>query len=75
MSHETSQYWSNFESVRENIEYEFRMKFYSKIEEEIRGAVMAGFPPAYVNGMEYIKTLLLETQDVKESIDIQPKLF
>lgn len=75
MSYENSQYWSNFESVKENIEYEFRMKFHAKIEEEIKGAVMANFPPAYINGMKYIKTLLLETQSIKESTNTQPKLL
>ena len=51
MSYEGSQYWSNHESVRENIQYELRMKISSLIEEEIKGAVLSGYPPAYVNGM------------------------
>ena len=75
MSYEVSAYWSNHESVKENIQYELRMKISSIIEEEIKGAVLSGFPPAYVSGMEYTKRLVLDMQNEKENTVAQPTLL
>ena len=75
MSYEGSPYWSNHESVKENIQYELRMKISSLIEEEIKGAVLSGYPPAYVNGMEYAKTLVLDMQNKKIDAVVQPTLL
>ena len=75
MSYEGSPYWSNHESVKENIQYELRMKIFSLIEEEIRGAVLSGFPPAYVNGMKYVKTLVLDMQNKTVDAVVQPTLL
>jgi hypothetical protein len=75
VSYEESPYWSNHESVKENIQYELRMKIFSLIEEEIRGAVLSGFPPAYVNGMEYVKTLVLDMQNKTANAVVQPTLL
>jgi len=75
MSYEGSLYWSNYGSVKEIIEYEFRMKIYSLIEEEIKKAVASGQPESYVDGMEYIKTLVLDTQGEKEDTVSQPTLL
>ena len=75
MSYEGSAYWSNHESVKENIQYELRMKISSIIEEEIKGAVLSGFPPAYVSGMEYTKRLVLDMQNEKENTVAQPTLL
>ncbi len=75
MSHESSSYWSNYGSVKEIIEYEFRMKIYSLIEEEITKAVASGLPESYVDGMDYIKTLVLDTQGKKEDTVQQPTLL
>jgi len=75
MSYEGSPYWSNHESVKENIQYELRMKISSLIEEEIRGAVLSGFPPAFISGMEYAKTLVLDMQNKKIDAVVQPTLL
>lgn len=75
MSYEGSPYWGNHESVKENIQYELRMKIFSLIEEEIRGAVLSGFPPAYVNGMKYVKTLVLDMQNKTVDAVVQPTLL
>ena len=75
MSYESSSYWSNYGSVKEIIEYEFRMKIYSLIEEEITKAVASGLPESYVDGMDYIKTLVLDTQGKKEDTVQQPTLL
>ena len=75
MSYESSSYWSNYGSVKEIIEYEFRMKIYSLIEEEIKKAVASGLPDTYVDGMDYIKTLVLDTQEGKEDTVSQPTLL
>ena len=75
MSYEGSPYWSNHESVKENIQYELRMKISSLIEEEIKGAVLSGYPPAYVNGMEYAKTLVLDMQNKTVDAVVQPTLL
>ena len=75
MSYESSSYWSNYGSVKEIIEYEFRMKIYSLIEEEIKKAVASGLPDTYVDGMDYIKTLVLDTQGKKEDTVQQPTLL
>jgi len=75
MSYEESSYWSNHESVKENIQYELRIKIFSLIEEEIRGAVLSGYPPAYVNGMEYAKTLVLDMQNKTVDAVVQPTLL
>jgi len=75
MSYEGSPYWNNHESVKENIQYELRMKISSLIEEEIKGAVLSGFPPAYVNGMEYAKTLVLDMQNKTVDAVVQPTLL
>jgi len=75
VSYEGSPYWSNHESVKENIQYELRMKISSLIEEEIKGAVLSGYPPAYVNGMEYAKTLVLDMQNKKIDAVVQPTLL
>jgi hypothetical protein len=75
VSYEGSPYWSNHESVKENIQYELRMKISSLIEEEIKGAVLSGFPPAYVNGMEYAKTLVLDMQNKTVDAVVQPTLL
>ena len=75
MSYEGSLYWSNYGSVKEIIEYEFRMKIYSLIEEEIKKAVASGQPESYVDGMHYIKTLVLDTQGEKEDTVSQPTLL
>ena len=75
MSYEGSPYWSNYESVKENIQYELRMKILSLIEEEIKGAVLSGYPPAYVNGMEYAKTLVLDMQNKTVDVVVQPTLL
>ena len=75
MSYEGSPYWSNHESVKENIQYELRMKISSLIEEEIKGAVLSGFPPAYISGMEYTKKLVLDMQNKKIDAVVQPTLL
>ena len=75
MSYEGSPYWSNHESVKENIQYELRIKISSLIEEEIKGAVLSGYPPAYVNGMEYAKTLVLGMQNKTADAVVQPTLL
>jgi hypothetical protein len=75
MSYESSSYWSNYSSAKEIIEYEFRMKMYALIEEEIRAAVASGLSESYVDGMEYIKTLVLDTQGKKEDTVQQPTLL
>lgn len=63
MSYESSAYQSSYESKKENIEYELRMKISYLIQEEIDEAVLSGYPPAYVNGMKYAKTLVLDMQN------------
>jgi hypothetical protein len=75
MSYESSLYWSDYGLVKENIEYEFRMKIYSLIEEEMTKAVASGRSESYVDGMEYIKTLVLDTQGKKEDTVQQPTLL
>jgi len=75
MSYEGSNYWSNYESVKENIQYELKIKILSTIEEEIKGAVLSGFPPAYISGMEYIKTLVLDMQNKTTNSIAQPTLL
>ncbi len=75
MSYEGSPYWSNHESVKENIQYELRMKISSLIEEEIKGAVLSGFPPAYISGMEYTKKLVLDMQNKTTDAIVQPTLL
>ena len=75
MSYEGSAYWSNHESVKENIQYELRMKISSIIEEEIKGAVLSGFPPAYISGMDYAKTLVLDMQNKTVDEVVQPTLL
>jgi hypothetical protein len=75
VSYEGSPYWSNHESVKENIQYELRMKISSLIEEEIKGAVLSKFPPAYISGMEYAKTLVLDMQNKKIDSVVQPTLL
>jgi len=75
MLYEDSLYWSNYGSVKEIIEYEFRMKMYALIEEEIRAAVASGLSESYVDGMHYIKTLMLDTQGKKEDTVSQPTLL
>jgi len=75
VSYEGSSYWSNHESVKENIQYELRMKISSLIEEEIKGAVLSGFPPAYISGMEYTKKLVLDMQNKKIDAVVQPTLL
>jgi len=75
MSYEGSPYWSSYESIKENIQYELRMKILSLIEEEIRGAVLSGFPPAFVSGMDYAKTLILDMQNKTLDAVVQPTLL
>jgi len=75
VSYEGSPYWSNYESVKENIQYELRMKILSLIEEEIKGAVLSKFPPAYISGMEYAKRLVLDMQNKKIDAVVQPTLL
>jgi len=75
VSYEGSPYWSNHESVKENIQYELRMKISSLIEEEIKGAVLSGFPPAYISGMEYAKKLVLDMQNKTTDAIVQPTLL
>ncbi len=75
MSYEGSPYWSSYESIKENIQYELRMKIYSIIEEEIRGAVLSGFPPAFISGMDYAKTLVLDMQNKTVDAVVQPTLL
>ena len=75
MTYEGYAYWSSYESTKENIQYELRMKISSIIEEEIKGAVLSGFPPAYVSGMEYTKRLVLDMQNEKENTVAQPTLL
>ena len=75
MSYESSSYWSDYGLVKENIEYEFRMKIYSLIEEEMTKEVASGRSDSYVDGMEYIKTLVLDTQGKKEDTVQQPTLL
>ena len=75
MSYESSSYWSNYSSAKEIIEYEFRMKMYALVEEEIKAAVASGLSESYVDGMEYIKTLVLDTQGKKEDTVSQPTLL
>lgn len=75
MTYEGYAYWSSYESTKENIQYELRMKIYSIIEEEIRGAVVSGFPPAYISGMQYIKTLVLDMQNKTVDAVVQPTLL
>jgi hypothetical protein len=75
MSYEGSLYWSSYDSTKENIEYEFRMKMYSIIEEEIKEAVASGLPHTYIDGMEYAKSLVLDTQREKTDTVSQPTLL
>ena len=75
MTYEGSEYWSSYESIKENIQYELRMKISSIIEEEIRGAVLSGFPPAFISGMEYAKTLVLDMQNKTLDSVVQPTLL
>ena len=75
MLYEDSLYWSNYGSVKEIIEYEFRMKMYALVEEEIKAAVGLGRPESYVDGMEYVKRLMLDTQGKKEDTVSQPTLL
>jgi len=75
VSYEGSPYWSSYESIKENIQYELRMKILSLIEEEIRGAVLSGFPPAFVSGMDYAKTLILDMQNKTVDAVVQPTLL
>ena len=75
MTYEGSEYWSSYESIKENIQYELRMKIYSIIEEEIKGAVLSGFPPAYISGMDYAKTLVLDMQNKTVDVVVQPTLL
>ena len=75
MSYESTSYWSDYGLLKENIEYEFRMKIYSLIEEEITKAVASGLSENYVGGMNYIKTLVLDTQEKKEDTVSQPTLL
>ena len=75
MTYEGSEYWSSYESIKENIQYELRMKISSIIEEEIRGAVLSGFPPAFISGMEYAKTLVLDMQNKTLDSIVQPTLL
>jgi len=75
VSYEGSPYWSSYESIKENIQYELRMKILSLIEEEIRGAVLSGFPPAFISGMDYAKTLILDMQNKTVDAVVQPTLL
>ena len=75
MSYESSSYWSNYSSAKEIIEYEFRMKMYALVEGEIKAAVASGLSASYVDGMEYVKTLMLDTQGKKEDTVSQPTLL
>jgi len=75
VSYEGSPYWSSYESIKENIQYELRMKILSLIEEEIRGAVLSGFPPAFISGMDYAKTLILDMQNKTLDAVVQPTLL
>jgi len=75
VTYEGSEYWSSYESIKENIQYELRMKIYSIIEEEIKGAVLSGFPPAYISGMDYAKTLVLDMQNKTIDSVVQPTLL
>ena len=75
MSYEGSPYWSSYESIKENIQYELRMKILYLIEEEIRGAVLSGFPPAFISGMDYAKTLILDMQNKTLDAVVQPTLL
>jgi len=75
VTYEGSEYWSSYESIKENIQYELRMKISSIIEEEIRGAVLSGFPPAFISGMEYAKTLVLDMQNKTLDSVVQPTLL
>jgi hypothetical protein len=75
VSYEGSPYWSSYESIKENIQYELRMKILSLIEEEIRGAVLSGFPPAFISGMDYAKTLVLDMQNKTVDAVVQPTLL
>jgi hypothetical protein len=75
MTYEGSLYWSNYDSVKDIIEYELRMKMYSLIEEEMKKAVALGLPHTYIDGMDYIKTLLLDTHKEKEDTVSQPTLL
>jgi len=75
VTYEGSEYWSSYESIKENIQYELRMKIYSIIEEEIKGAVLSGFPPAYISGMDYAKTLVLDMQNKTLDSVVQPTLL
>ena len=75
MLYEDSLYWSNYGSVKEIIEYEFRMKMYALVEEEIEAAVASGLSESYVDGMEYVKTLMLDTQGKKDDTVSQPTLL
>jgi len=75
VTYEGSEYWSSYESIKENIQYELRMKISSIIEEEIRGAVLSGFPPAFISGMEYAKTLVLDMQNKTLDSIVQPTLL
>jgi hypothetical protein len=75
VSYEDSPYWSNYESVKENIQYELRMKISALIEEEIKRAVLSGFPPAYISGMDYAKTLVLDMQNKTADAVVQPTLL
>jgi hypothetical protein len=51
------------------------MKISALIEEEIKGAVLSGFPPAYISGMDYAKTLVLDMQNKTVDAVVQPTLL
>ena len=70
MTYEGSLYWSSYDSTKENIEYEFRMKIYS-----IKEAVASRLPHTYIDGMEYAKSLVLDTQREKADTVSQPTLL
>lgn len=75
MSYESSSYWTNYGAVKDIIEYEFRMKMYSLIGEEIKVAVASGLSESYVDGMDYVKRLMLDTQGEKKDTVSQPTLL
>ena len=75
MSYESSSYWTNYGAVKDIIEYEFRMKMYALIEEEIKKAVASGHSESYIDGMDYVKRLMLDTQGKKEDTVSQPTLL
>ena len=75
MTYEGSLYWSNYDSVKDTIEYELRMKIYSLIELEISGAVSEGLPQTHIDGMDRIKTLVLNMQNKTVDTASQPTLL